>query len=380
MPGSTHFLNLADFERAARRRLPSYLFGFIAGASEDGHALRDARAALDELHWRPRVLRSTAQRHTRVEVFGSEWAAPFGIAPMGAAAVAGYRADLALAQAAAVEQVPFVLSGASLVRMEKVAQVNPAAWFQIYASQTPEENVRLLERARDCGISTLVVTVDVPVGGNREDDLRNGYTSPLRPTPGLAFGALRRPQWLLGTFLRTLWTDGMPHFENFPGDRAPMISATAMRTHRRDSMDWETLGALRDLWPGKMVLKGVLAVEDARLAREAGVDGVIVSSHGGRQQSCAVGPARVLPEIAAEAGAMQVFCDGSLRRGGDVAKVVALGASLAFIGRPMLYAAAVGGVEGVRQAIRIVKQELSRDLALLGAPDLRSLPALARTR
>ncbi|HYF16691.1 MAG TPA: alpha-hydroxy acid oxidase, partial [Ramlibacter sp.] len=273
---------------------------------------------------------------------------------------------------------PFVLSGASLVRMERVAEANPRTWFQLYAAEAAADNEQLLRRAAACGIGTLVVTVDVAVSGNREDDVRNGYTSPLRPTARLALGALARPRWLWGTALRTWRQEGLPHFENFSADRAPVLSRTATRVHRRDTFDWASLARLREVWRGQLVLKGLLAEQDAELARRAGVDAVVVSSHGGRQLSTAVGPARALPDIAGAAGGMAVFCDGSVRRGGDVAKLCALGASLAFIGRPMLYAAAVGGVAGVRHAIGLVKQELLRDLALLGASDVRSLPELQR--
>lgn len=374
---STYY-NLADFEPAARARLPRSLFGFIEGGAEDGRSVRDNRAAFDAVSLVPRVLRDTSRRDSSVTVFGETWSAPFGIAPMGAAAVAGFRADLAMAQAAADEDIPYVLSGASLVTMERVARVNSRMWFQIYASVVAEENDVLVRRARDCGVTTLVLTVDVPVSANREQDLRNGYTSPLRPGLRLAADALAHPRWLAGTFLRTLWHEGMPHFENFASRRVPMISRTAVRSHRRDSLDWDSLRHLRDLWPGRLVVKGVLAAEDARQARQMGADAVVVSNHGGRQLDGAIVPLKVLPRVLHSADGMAVFCDSGVRRGTDVIKLVGLGTSLAFVGRPFLYAAAVGGTEGVRHAIRLLKAEVSRDMALLGATCCADLTARIR--
>lgn len=359
-------LCLADFERAARRRLPAAIHGFIEGGSEDEASLRGNRAAFDALRLVPRVLVDTSARGTATTVLGHDWAAPFGIAPMGAVGVAAFEGDLALATAAARANIPFVLSSASLVPMERVVAANPNAWFQIYPSSERARNERLLARVAGCGFGTLVVTVDVPVSGNREENTRRGYSSPLRPTPRMVVDALRHPRWLCGSFLRGIARGGMPHFENMAEERAPMLAwKAARRLHRRDDLGWDDLRRLRDAWPGRLVVKGLLAPDDARLAHEAGADAVIVSNHGGRQLDGTLAPLAALPGVVARATGA-VFVDGGVRRGTDVVKALATGAHLAFVGRPFLYAAAVAGQDGVARAIELLRAELLRDMALLG--------------
>ncbi len=368
------FLCLHDFELAARRRLPRCIHGYIEGAAEDGQSLRANRAAFEAWAFAPRTLVDTSGRSSGVRLFGRDWAAPFGIAPMGAVGVAAFQGDLALARAAAQANIPFVLSGSSLVAMERVIEAHPGAWFQAYLAPEAEPNLRLLARAADCGFETLVITLDVPVAGNREADLRNGYSSPLRPSWRLAADGLRHPRWLLGTLARSLAREGMPHFENLALPRVPMLSRQAQRGHRRDSLGWPDLRRLREHWRGRLVLKGLLCVEDVRQARAAGVDGVVVSNHGGRQLDGAVAPLRMLPALAAEAGSMALALDGGVRRGSDVLKALALGASMVFLGRPMLYAAVAGGQAGVQRAIELLRAEIDRNLALLGCKALDELP------
>ena len=364
---------LADFEALARRKLPRGVFGFIAGAADDGVSARANQQAFERMAFRTRILVDTSKRSTVVHTLGRQWALPVGIAPLGAAGVAGFQADLALARAAAAENIPFVLSGSSLVAMERVLRENPTAWFQIYPSVDSAETARLIARALECGFETLVVTLDVAVAGNREQDLRNGYSSPLRPSLPLFVDGLRHPRWLFGTFLRSIWAEGMPHFENLTAARVPMLSMHATRGHRRDSLSWDDLKRMRDQWTRRLVLKGVLSTEDMRLAREHGVDGVIASNHGGRQLDGAVAPLRVLRELAGVAGPVSLLYDSGVRRGTDVLKALALGACHVFIGRPFLYAAAVGGTAAVRHAVGLLRAELERDMALLGCSDFSDL-------
>ena len=201
---------------------------------------------------------------------------------------------------------------------------------------------------------------------NRENNVRNGFHTPFRPSLRLAWDGMIRPRWLFGMFLRTLWLHGMPHFENM-GRRIPLISRTAEREPgRRDKLSWQHLELMRRLWKGRLVVKGILDKADARIARESGVDGIIVSNHGGRQLDGAVSPLRVLPEIAAQAGEMIVMMDSGVRRGTDVLKALALGARFVFVGRPFLYAAAIAAEPGVTHAIKLLRDEIDRDMALLG--------------
>lgn len=360
-------LSLHDFERRARRVLPRSIFGYIAGGVEDEISLRANRAAYEDWSFQPRVLVDVSRRSTATQLFGRNYAAPFGIAPMGGAGLAGFNADLAMAAAASEHRIPFVLSGASLLAMERIAKVNRDAWFQAYLPINRADVPPFLDRVAKAGFDTLVVTVDVPVPGNRENNIRNGFSSPLRPSPSLMWDGMTHPRWLIGTALRTLMREGMPHFENYgPKRGAPIFSSSATIETRRDALNWKDLEALRTLWTGKLIVKGLLAGADVRVARESGMDGIVVSNHGGRQLDGVVASLRALPALAAEAGNMTVLFDGGVRRGSDVLKALALGAHFVFVGRPFLFAAAIAGQQGVSHGIDLLRKEVERDLAMLG--------------
>lgn len=362
------FLSLEDFERAARRHLPRMLHGFISGACETDASLRDNRDAFAELGFVPRVLVDTAGRSTVTELLGRRYAAPFGIAPMGASALSAYRGDLVFARAAAAAGLPNILSGSSLIPLEEVRAEGPTSWYQAYLPGDPSRIEPLVDRVAAAGFDTFVLTVDVPVSANRENNVRNGYSLPLRPNPWLAWEGITHPRWLFGTALRTLFKHGMPHFENMDAYRGPpVLSRDLVRAvGRRDGLAWEHLKLIRDRWDGYLVVKGVMSPEDARMAREHGADGVIVSNHGGRQLDGTASPLRVLPAVAAEAGGMAVMLDGGVRRGTDILKALALGARFVFIGRPFICAAAVRGEPGVRHALLLLWEELHRNMAMLG--------------
>jgi L-lactate dehydrogenase (cytochrome) len=210
------------------------------------------------------------------------------------------------------------------------------------------------------------------VAANRENNVRSGFSVPLRPSLRLAWDGISRPAWLFGTAARTLLRHGMPHFENMDATRGPPVLARDLvrAIGRRDQLAWEHLELIRRRWKGRLVVKGILAREDARMAHECGADGIIVSNHGGRQLDGAIAALHVLPEIAAEADGMAVMLDGGVRRGTDVLKALALGADFVFVGRPFLFAAAIGGEEAVRHAIGLLSEEIDRDMALLGIRDI----------
>ena len=218
-------LSLDDFERAARRRLPRPIFAYVSGGAEDNVSLRDNRAAFDEYGFIPRVLADVSKRSARASLFGREYALPVGIAPMGIAALSAYRGDLVLARAAWAGEIPMVMSGTSLIRLEEVAKENPDAWFQAYLPGEPARIVALIDRVAAAGFTTLMVTVDVAVLPSRENNVRAGFTTPLRPSLRLAWDGIMRPRWLLGTALRTLVNHGIPHFENSFAERGVPILA-----------------------------------------------------------------------------------------------------------------------------------------------------------
>ena len=372
--GLKRILSLHDFDLAARRRLPRAVYGFVSGGSEDARSLRANRRSFEEIALRPRVLVDVSKRSQSTALFGRRYASPIGIAPMGAAALCRVEADLVLARAACAEEVPFILSGASSVALEKVIEQAPGTWFQAYVPADRPLVEGLFGRLRDAGYEVFVLTVDVPVSSNREHNLRNGFALPLRPSLRLALDGLAHPRWVAGTLAPTLLRSGIPHFENFSAERGGPIIGGMPRANR-DAMSWADIAWMRSAWKGRLVIKGILNPEDARRAAAEGVDGIIVSNHGGRQLDGAAAPLRVLPEIVAAAGDLTVMMDGGIRRGTDVLAALALGAKFVFLGRPMLYAASVAGETGVRHALRLLREEIDRDMALLGCADLAAVTA-----
>jgi L-lactate dehydrogenase (cytochrome) len=368
-------LCLDDFETAARHFLPRPLFGFVSGAAEDNQSLRNNRAAFDRYAFVPRTLVDISRRSQAVTLFGREYAAPFGIAPLGMSALTAWRGDLALAQAAAAANVPMIMSGSSLIRLEEVAAAAPGTWFQAYLPGDTAAIFALVERVRAAGFGTLVITVDSPIAANRENNLRNGFSTPLRPTARLAWDGLTHPRWLAGTFLRTLLRHGMPHFENNYAHRgAPIMSKNVVRDFSdRGHLTWDHLAQIRAAWKGTLVVKGILHPDDARRACALGAEGIIVSNHGGRQLDGTIATLLALPGVVAACGNVPVMLDSGVRRGTDVLKALALGARMVFVGRPFGYAAAVGGPAGVRRAIGLLSDEVSRNIAMLGVQSLAQI-------
>lgn len=368
-------LSLHDFEAAARRILPKPLYAYVSGAVEDGQSERGNRQAYDDYGFRPKVLVDVSRRSTRCTVLGREYAAPVGVAPMGIAALTSYRGDVMLARAAAEAGVPCIMSGSSLIRLETVMDAAPGTWFQAYLPGDGAQIAALIERVAAAGVNTLVLTVDTPVAANRENNVRAGFSTPLRPGVGLAWQGVTHPRWLIGTFLRTLARHGMPHFENNYATRgAPILSGNVLRDFSdRGHLNWQHVAAIRKTWKGRMVLKGILHPDDARAARAHGMDAVIVSNHGGRQLDGSVSPLHALPAIVDAAGGMDVMLDSGVRRGTDALKAMALGARCVFVGRPFNYAATVAGQRGVAHAIALIVEEIRRDMGLLGIVDLREV-------
>jgi L-lactate dehydrogenase (cytochrome) len=378
-----NMLSLDDFERAAKSHLPRMLFGYISGAVETGAAFEAAKSAYADFAFVPRTLVDVAMRSQVRDLFGKTYAAPFGIAPMGGAALAAYDGDNALARAAAAKHIPACLSAASLTRLETVRRHGATLWFQGYWPGDLSRIDRMIARVLAAGFDTLVLTVDVPVPGNRENNVRNGYSTPLVISPRLIWDCVTHPAWLLGTLGRTFLNTGMPYFENLDAERGPpLFSGNLSRNNEgRDRLTWEHIAAIRRKWPGKLIIKGILSAQDAALARNEGADGLIISSHGGRQLDHAIAPLRVLPEIKAVAGEMAVMIDSGIRRGTDILKALALGADFVFIGRPFMFAAAIGGQPSVEHAIGLLMDEVLRGMAMLGINRLSELhPGRLRQR
>lgn len=369
--------SLEDLEPAARRLLPPPIFGYVAGAAETNSSLADNRQVFEQIQFVPRVLVGVAQRTLDCDLMGTPHALPFGIAPMGVSALTGYRGDLVLARSAARAGIPMIISAASLIPLEEIAAANPAVWYQAYLSGNPVESAVMVDRVAAAGIDTFVITADSAVVPSRENNLRTGYRTPIRPNLVLLRDGMTHPSWAFGTFMRTFWRHGVPHFENAGPERgAPLLSRRAVRDFSgREGLDWDLVRLVRARFKGRLVLKGILHPGDVALAREIGADGVILSNHGGRQLDGALSPLRALPAAMEQAGEMAVMIDSGFRRGTDILKAFGLGARFVFVGRPFNYAAAIAGEAGVDHAIDLLRIQLRADLGMLG---LRSLAEMSR--
>ncbi|HEV7717426.1 MAG TPA: alpha-hydroxy acid oxidase [Arsenicitalea sp.] len=363
-----NILSLNDFEAAAKRYLPHSVFVFVQSGVEAEITLRDNREAFNDYHLVPRVLVGVDKRSQKTSVLGEPYDSPFGVAPMGMESLVGYRGDLEIAKACAANNIPFIQSGASLIRLEDIRAACDTAWFQAYLPLEFANMRALIERVRNAGFKTLVITVDMTAGSNRENTRRAGFSAPFRPDFRTLWGGVTHPRWAIGNFMRTIVEHGMPHFENIDGGRgAPIVSRNAIRdTSGRAGHTWEFLMRIRAEWKGKLVLKGLLDPRDVKIAIACGVDGIIVSTHGGRQIDGVLPAIHALPGCVEAAGDVPVMIDSGIRRGTDIIKCLALGAKFVFVGRPFNYAAAMGGQVGVDHAIGLLRSEFSRDIGNMG--------------
>ena len=369
------FVNIDDFRKAARKRLPRALFDYIDGGADDERTLRANQADFARYTFRPRVLIDVGEREQATTVLGQPISSPLILAPTGFTGVFWPNAEIAAARAAARAGIPFTLSTMSINSMEQVAEGAPNGlrWFQLYVWRDRDVVRGLIERAKAAGFKALVITVDTPVLGHREKDQRAGLTLPPRITASNVLDTLPRLSWLKG-----LVTHPRPTFGNFVGTThggQDAISLAAYTTSQfSPSITWKDLEWFRSVWSGPIAIKGVLDAEDGRLAVEHGLDAVIVSNHGGRQLDSSPSPISVLPEIVdAVNGQAEVILDGGIRRGSDVVKAVALGAKACMMGKAFNYAVSAAGQAGVEQAISILQAEIDRTLALIGRPRLADL-------
>lgn len=368
-------VSVADLRRLARRRLPRMVFDYIDGGAEDERTLRANEAAFAELTWRPRSAVVHPQVDLRTTVLGHELALPVILAPVGSSRMFWPRGEAEAAAAAGEAGTVYTLSTLSGTRMEEVREASTGpCWYQLYQCGGREVALKAIDRARACGYSALVVTIDTPVAGMRERDVRNGSPQLIaRRFPDvLPFlpQVLARPGWLLG-----FWRDGLPmSFPNILLPEGPMPYADIGAQLAAAAVSWRDLEWIREAWGGPIVVKGVHTSDDARKAVDAGADAVVVSNHGGRQLDGVAATLHVLPEVLEEVGdEVEVLLDGGVRRGADVAKAVALGAKAVLVGRAYAYGLGAAGREGVAKALEILRTELERTLKLLGCPSVAEL-------
>jgi (S)-mandelate dehydrogenase len=366
-------LNIDELRAIAKRRLPRFVFDYVDGGSEDERTLAGNRAAFERLRWRPRTLVDVAARSSETTILGQAAALPAVVGPTGLNGLDWRDGDLALARATAAAGLPFAMSTVCMSYIEDIARVaTRGLWLQAYVFRERAITERLLDHAATAGCDTLILTSDFPVAGKRERDYRSGLLPKQRFTLATKLDILRHPRWVLSVATRK------PRFVNVERELGPGRNVNEFVGHGMfdPSLDWDDLARYRDRWRGKLLLKGVLRGDDALRAVAVGVDGVILSNHGGRQLDSAISGMDALPEVVEAVGSRcTVLVDGGVRRGSDIAKAVALGAKAVLLGRAPLYGLAAGGEAGARHALAILAEEFDRTLALTGC---RSVDDLTR--
>ncbi|MCV2892723.1 alpha-hydroxy-acid oxidizing protein [Lentibacter sp. XHP0401] len=357
-PISTH-----DYRYLARRRLPRMVFDFLEGGAEDENGLIHNQTAFDRWQFLPRRLINVSQRSLQTELFGKHHALPLYLSPTGLNGVLRPGADAMLARAAAAKGIPFALSTASNMSIEEIARAGDGEkWFQLYVMSREVAEV-MCRRALDADYDALILTVDVPVNGYRERDMRSRFGVPPSYGPRMLIDGALHPRWSID-----LLRNGIPKLANFETLDAPSpeLQAALLQRQMDSSFDWDALVALRDIWPKRLIVKGIMRKEDAQRCATLGVDAVILSNHGGRQiDGCAV-PVDVLGEVS-EAVDIPVLVDSGVRRGSDAIKCLCRGAAMIGIGRAALYAVAARGQLGVEHLLEILIDEMDRTLALVGS-------------
>jgi len=352
------------------------VFDFFDGGAEDEITLRDNEAAYKRLKLMPKVLTDVSTITTGTLILGQRAELPIAISPTGAVGFGWRGGDIAIARAAVAAGIPYTLSSTATASIESIADQAPGRlWFQAYILRNKPFLAALIERARVADYEALVITVDLPVGGKRERDFRNDFSVPFRFTPKNIWDFVQHPRWL-SSILR----HGMPVMENLVGLEKQATNATAIASSVGRNYDpafnWESLQKIRDSWPRKLIVKGILRPDDALRVASMGCDAVVVSNHGGRQLDSALATFDALPAVVgAVAGKIPVLLDGGIRRGSDIFKALAIGAQGVMLGRATLYGASAAGEAGASRAIAILQDELTRTMQLCGVRQVTDIDA-----
>lgn len=368
--------NIAELREMAARRVPNFCFEYVEGGADDELTLARNRASYDAITLLPRTLVDVSARDISCALFGERIAMPAVIAPTGFNGLLAHAGDRVLAEAARDAGVPMCQSMVSTVALEEIVATGVRHWMQLYPFKDRSNLAGIVKRAERAGSEAIVLTTDVPLFGNREWDRRN-YRAPMKLDLRNLLDVALHPRWILDVLVPR----GMPRFCNLgdflpPGMDSARNAATFLASQMDPSLNWDDIDWLRELWPRRLLIKGVMLPEDALRAQAIGVDGLVVSNHGGRQLDTCAAPIEMLPAIRDAVGpALTLIVDSGLRRGSDFVKARALGADAAMSGRATLYGLAAGGSQGVRRALEILRSEMDRTLGLLGCPVLEQLGA-----
>ena len=374
--------NIADLREVAERRLPKGVFDYIDKGTEDMNSLGNNRKAMTDIKLLNKVVTDISDVKLDANIFGGPAAMPLAIAPTGTAGLAWFEGEFELAKAAAAAGVPFTLATGSNTPMEKLAnEAGGRLWMQLYMWKEKHYSDELVKKAARNGFEALLWTVDIGHGANREHNLRNGFATPYVLNIKSVVDMLRHPTWLTTVMGRYFMNGGMPRHVNYlEGYQMPITGNVSKledkkpTTKRADQLSWDDVDRLRDIFPGKLLIKGIMRADDAEEAIEHGVDGIVVSNHGGRNMDSAPAPIQVLPEIVkAVDGRMTVIVDSGVRRGSDIVKCIALGADMVLAGRATLYGTAAGGEAGAAKAIGILKGEMKRTMAYIGTQRISNI-------
>lgn len=367
-------VNIDDLRRMAKRRLPEMVFDALDGGADDEISLRANRRAYEQILFRPRPLVDVSKRDCSTTVFGERISMPIMLSPTGSARLVSPQAELTLARVAGQTGISYTHSTVASFSPEDVAgAASGPLWFQLYLPPDRDVATRLIERVQDAGYRALVLTIDTPVRGNRERDAHNRFALPYKVTPHLVAEGLSRPVWST-RFLR----HNVRLRRSRPTSRKParlsLRQVESALISARWPATWEDLSFVRGLWRGPLLVKGIMRPDECGELISRGVDGIVVSNHGGRQLDSVPATIEVLHSIVeAVRGQAEVYVDGGVRRGSDVVKALALGARACFIGRPYLYGLAAGGEAGLIRALEILRLEVDRSMALLGCPTIADI-------
>jgi L-lactate dehydrogenase (cytochrome) len=366
------YLNINELRIKAKKQVPKMFFDYCESGSWDQKTLKVNSTDLDSLQFKPKVVRNLANRSTAVNIFGEDYNLPLGFSPCGLTGMQYADGEILAALAAEKFNVPFTLSTMSIASLEDIADhVSRSFWFQLYVMKDRSLTKDLVTRAKSVGVKVLVLTVDLQVLGIRHNDVRNGLSTPPKITFRNVFDMILKPKWTYNIIRSKRKNFG--NLEKYITNVSNLSSLSSWINEQFDeSLSWDDIKQFRDMWDGKLIIKGIIDEDDAEQSALIGADGIVVSNHGGRQLDSCISSISALPKIKAkiEKHNIDIFFDGGIRSGKDILKAKCLGAKMAMMGRPYLYGLAAGGQKGVERCLEIFSEELDRTMALCGYRDI----------